>query len=59
MSCANKEFDHVARWYDRQTKSWVVQRKDAEGNQVGEADYVYSREEAIRLADQYLRAQRA
>lgn len=35
------------RWYDRRTRSWVVQAKDAAGNQVGEAVYVYSKREAL------------
>lgn len=26
-------------WYDRYTRSWVAQLKDAEGNQVGDAEY--------------------
>lgn len=29
----------VDRWYDRNTRSWVVQKKDANGNQVGDAVY--------------------
>jgi hypothetical protein len=35
------------RWYDRHVRSWVVQAKDADDNQVGAAVYVYSRREAI------------
>lgn len=34
------------RWYDRQTRSWVVQALDISGNQVGSAHYVYSKREA-------------
>ena len=36
----------VDRWYDSHIRSWVVQCKDAEGNQVGEAHYVHSNREA-------------
>lgn len=35
------------RWYDRHTRCWVVQAKDCEDNQVGEAIYVYSKREAV------------
>lgn len=30
-------------WYDRNTKSWVTQQKDAHGNQVGEAEYTHQK----------------
>jgi len=47
----------VEKWFDRWgTRSWVVQRKDAEGNQVGDADYVHTREEAQKLVKQYRKA---
>lgn len=36
-------------WYFRQQRSWVVQWKDKAGNQVGDADYVYTRGEAEAL----------
>lgn len=29
----------VAHWYDRHTRSWVVQSLNAADDQVGEADY--------------------
>lgn len=45
---------HVAVWYDRQTRSWVIQKKDRYGNQVGEADYVYTKQEALLLKKEYL-----
>ena len=35
----------VEMWYDRYTRSWVVQTFK-NGNQVGEATYVYSKGEA-------------
>jgi hypothetical protein len=34
-------------WYDKHTRSWVVQAMDAEDNQIGKAIYVYSKREAI------------
>lgn len=37
----------VERWYDNRSKNWVVQTKDAAGNQVGDATYVGSKDEAI------------
>lgn len=37
----------VERWYDNRSKNWVVQTKDSEGNQVGDATYVGSKDEAI------------
>lgn len=29
----------IAYWYDRGTQSWVVQSLNADGDQVGDADY--------------------
>lgn len=46
----------VEVWYDRATRSWVVQRLDADGNQIGTADYVHSKREAQALAKEYERA---
>lgn len=48
-------YTEVDTWYDRYTKSWVVQRKDSFGNQVGDADYVYSKREALLLKKEYER----
>lgn len=36
----------VDRWYDRKSKSWVVQRKDFTGNQIGDAHYCGDKKEA-------------
>lgn len=41
----------VEYWYDRHTRSWVVQVKDDKGNQVGKAHYFGNKEEAIKEAD--------
>lgn len=35
------------RWYDRATRSWVVQSLNEDGDQVGDATYVHGRGEAI------------
>lgn len=35
------------RWYDKRSRNWIVQAKDADDNQVGEAVYVYTKREAI------------
>lgn len=37
----------VDRWYDRHTKSWVVQLKDEDGNQIGNATYLGLKHQAI------------
>lgn len=29
----------VETWYDRRSRNWITQTKDAEGNQVGEASF--------------------
>jgi hypothetical protein len=34
----------LARWYDRKTRSYVVQTLDPDGNQVGDAAYCGTRE---------------
>ena len=36
----------MLRWYDRSTRSTVVQTLDASGNQVGEADYSGNKQSA-------------
>ena len=38
----------VEKWYDRHSRNWIVQLLDAEGNQVGNAIYVYTKGEAER-----------
>lgn len=40
---------NTERWYDRGSRSWVVQKKDVEGNQIGDAAYVGSKREAILI----------
>ena len=31
---------HVDMWYDRNTKSWVIQLKNKDNYQIGDAEYV-------------------
>ena len=33
----------VIYWWDRLTRQWIIQAKDAEGNQIGNADYAPNR----------------
>ena len=40
-------------WYDRGAGSWVVQVKDADGNQVGSAQYAATRDLALIYAGIY------
>lgn len=42
----------VEMWYDRCTRSWVIQRRNAAGDQVGNADYVGTKAGAIHVRDQ-------
>jgi len=48
-------WDSVEIWYDpsASVRSWVIERKDKEGFEVGHADYVYSKPEAIKIARRY------
>jgi len=41
-----KNGNTVLRWYDRATRSTVIQTLDASGNQLGEADYSGSKQSA-------------
>ena len=45
--------NRLDRWYDRGSRSWIVQLKDEAGNQVGDAIFVGTRSEAngVTLAD--------
>ena len=35
-----EEWVEIDAWYDRHTRDWVIQKKDKNGYQVGEADRV-------------------
>ena len=39
----------VDAWYDRHTRLWVVQKLNKDGYQVGDADYVYGKADAMRV----------
>ncbi len=39
----------VDMWYDRHVKSWCIQLKDEQDNQIGECGYVYTKGEAKRI----------
>ena len=38
---------HVDAWYDRHTRLWVIQCLDEDGYQVGDAQYVYGKKDAM------------
>lgn len=46
----NHEYDEtpaqIDKWYFRKTKSWVVQLKNKAGDQLGNAYYCYTKQEA-------------
>jgi hypothetical protein len=42
----------VDRWYDRHTRTWVVQLIDEERNQIGPAIFVYSKSEALKVKEE-------
>jgi len=37
----------IDMWYNRHDKSWVVQLKDEDNNQLGDSTYVHSKPEAV------------
>jgi hypothetical protein len=41
-----KNGNTVLRWYDRSTRSTVIQTLDAQMNQIGEADYTGNKQSA-------------
>jgi hypothetical protein len=47
-------FHHTAVWYDRHTRSWVVQLLDDRDNQIGDADFVATKGEAVRYKNSHL-----
>ena len=44
MKTFELEVNHIEYWYDRRTRSWVIQRMDKQRNQIGEAIYVGTKE---------------
>ena len=47
-------FHLTAIWYDRHTRSWVVQLLDDRGNQIGDADFVATKSSAVRCKNLHL-----
>jgi len=47
----------IEKWYDRKTRSWVIELQNKEGFQLGNAEYVATKPEAIaeenRLKKEY------
>ena len=41
----------VERWYDRLSRNWIVQYKDADGHQLGDAGIVGNKHDAIFAAE--------
>lgn len=39
----------VDMWYDRHRREWVIYPVDEDGNQYGEAQYGFSKAEALRI----------
>ena len=40
-------FGMIEYWYDRSTRCWWAREVDANGDQVGEADHAYTRDEIL------------
>lgn len=43
----------VDMWYNRPERSWVIQLKDEENNQIGDSIYVYSKPEAVNQVNRW------
>lgn len=43
----------VDMWYFKPQRSWIVQLKDEEGNQIGDAVYVHYKKEALKQVDDW------
>ena len=41
----------IDMWYNRHERSWVVQVKDEEGTQIGDAAYRGSKSEALHMVE--------
>ena len=49
---------HVCYWYNRTTRDWVVSLSDFDGNQIGNSEYMYSKVDAIEMAEDLASAAR-
>lgn len=45
----------VDRWYDRKSRSWVIQKLDANGYQIGDAEHSGTRRGAVMIAEEWQR----
>lgn len=56
FSADDTEFDEnvvsIDTWYDRYTKLWVIQKLNKDGYQVGDADYVYGKQTAMKETEE-------
>jgi hypothetical protein len=50
----DKKVHEVIIWYNREWKSWTIQKLDEEGNQIDDCSYTHSKKEAIALRDRLL-----
>lgn len=48
------KFHHIEIWYDRLARTWVLQYKDAKNNQLGDAEYYATKDEAQRAERSHL-----
>lgn len=39
----------IDAWYDRHTKLWVIQKLNKDGYQIGDAEYVYGKQMAMKV----------
>lgn len=42
-------------WYDKQFSTWVVQRKDKAGNQIGDCEYINPKKAAVEYAKEEIK----
>lgn len=49
MNQENQTIVKIDKWYNRHTISWVIQFKDKNDSQVGEAFYCGNKDEANRI----------
>jgi hypothetical protein len=41
--------DHVTMWYDKHLKLWTLQTLDKYDNQIGKAEYIKGKQNALRV----------
>ena len=45
----NEEITTIEYWYDRRSRNWIVQLKDKDDNQIGEAFYSGTRSDCLSI----------